>query len=253
MHILALPAFIDNYIWLLIDKKTGVFDCIDPGDAKPVLEWATANHFHLRSILLTHHHADHIGGTSKLLDHFPNCIVYGPKDNRIPHINRVAQINDHITLSDTCFQVLATPGHTSSHISYYEPKQGLLFCGDTLFSAGCGRVFDGTMEALHQSLQQLKELPPETKVFCAHEYTIQNLSFALSVEPDNEAIQHYLATCLSNQGACSLPSTIALERMTNPFLRTNITAVQKYANNHGAQDKRSLSVFRTLREQKNRF
>lgn len=253
MNILALPAFTDNYIWLLVDNTTRMFDCIDPGDAKPVIEWAAANRFNLRSILLTHHHADHIGGTSKLLEHFPDRTVYGPKDNRIPHITLFAQIGDSISLSDYHFHVLATPGHTSSHISYYEPEHSLLFCGDTLFSAGCGRVFDGTMEELHQSLQLFKELPPQTKVFCAHEYTLQNLRFAQSVEPENQEIQHYLAKCLHKPGQCTLPSTITLERLTNPFLRTNIKAVQEYASNHGAEDTSSLSVFRTLREQKNRF
>ena len=253
MTIDVVPAFTDNYIWLIIDEAAKVFDCVDPGDAKPVLEFAKQKHLKLRTILLTHHHADHIGGVHELVKDFPDCKVYAPNDARIPHKDIIVKENDIVSVGNYHFKVLSNPGHTSSHISYFEPKEGWLFCGDTLFSAGCGRVFDGTMEQLHQSLQMFKQLPAPTKVFCAHEYTLQNLRFAETVEPKNSEITKHIKQLRQQSQPCSLPSSIALECLINPFFRTEIPAVQDFALKHGAVHSDSLSVFRVLREEKNVF
>lgn len=251
MSIHPIPAFTDNYIWAIVDKDTGQFDCVDPGDAAPVIQFAQKDQLILRSILLTHHHQDHIGGVSQLLKHFNPVIVYGPKDPRIPYVTHPVQEHETIQVGNRFFNILFNPGHTSSHISYYEPAQELLFCGDTLFSAGCGRVFDGTMEQLHQSLQLFKTLPSPTNIYCAHEYTYQNLRFAQSVEPHNLSIQKYLDKIKND--VCTLPSTMETELSINPFLRTDKPDVQKYTMAHGAISNHSLEVFRVLREQKNSF
>ncbi|WP_131794446.1 hydroxyacylglutathione hydrolase [Fluoribacter gormanii] len=253
MTIYPIPAFSDNYIWAIIDKVAGAFDCVDPGDAEPVVQFARTNQLSLRSILLTHHHQDHIGGVNQLLKTYHSCTVYGPSDPRIPHVNNTMQEHQSIHVGKCIFKILFNPGHTSSHISYYEPQNELLFCGDTLFSAGCGRVLDGTIEQLHQSLHLFKTLPPTTKIFCAHEYTEQNLRFAQTVEPNNPVIQQYLNKIHSLPQTCTLPSTLELELSINPFLRTDKPEVQRYALTHGATSNNSLEVFRVLREEKNSF
>lgn len=253
MTIFPIPAFLDNYIWAIIDKEAGVFDCVDPGEADPVLDFATLHHLKLRTILLTHHHNDHIGGVHQLIKAYPSCIVYGPNDVRIPYITNYVQENQTIQVGQFSFHVLFNPGHTSSHISYYEPQQGWLFCGDTLFSAGCGRVFDGTMEELHQSMLMFKKLPPTTKIFCAHEYTQQNLKFAQTVEPKNPAIKDYAQKLGKQSSLCSLPSTLNIELSINPFLRTEMKDVMHYALSHGALSSTSLDIFKILRNQKDTF
>lgn len=252
-NILALSAFKDNYIWCVIDEEQKVFDCIDPGDAAPVIDYATKTGMTLKNILLTHHHDDHIGGVVRLIQAFPNVMAYGPEDSRIPHVNRTVKARDLLTLNNKNYEVLQNPGHTSSHISYYEPQEGWLFCGDTLFSVGCGRVFDGTLEQLHNSLLMFKQLPPTTLVFCAHEYTRQNIRFALTVEPNNSKLQEYGKKLNSQKQLCSIPSTMNLECEINPFLRTNTPEVIDYARTHGALSEDSIEVFRVLREQKNLF
>ena len=251
MNIVPIRAFSDNYIWAIIDKNNRTFDCIDPGDAKPVLQFAHANQLKLGTILLTHHHHDHVGGVNELINEFPFCTVYGPHDERIPYVTHEVHEQQTIQVEQYMFQVLFNPGHTSSHISYYEPKQEWLFCGDTLFSAGCGRVFDGTLEQLYHSLNLFKSLPPSTKIFCAHEYTEQNLRFAQTVEPHNALIPTYLHKFHSHSISCSLPSSLSQELLINPFLRTDKPEVQKYALEHGALSKDSLEIFRILREKKN--
>jgi hydroxyacylglutathione hydrolase len=250
MRIHPLPAFIDNYIWLLIQDSCSVFDCVDPGQAEPVLDFAHANSLQLRSILLTHHHADHIGGVQDLLNAFPKCLVYAPDDVRIPNAHHRLHLGDTLLITPFMFQILSTPGHTATHISYFEPNEQWLFCGDTLFSAGCGRVFDGTIEALHDSIALFKSLPKTTKVFCAHEYTLNNLRFAATVEPNNQAIQDYMQHLIK---PCSLPSTIEKECLVNPFFRTHQAQVVAYALHHGATSTGSLEVFGVLRDMKNAF
>lgn len=253
MTVFPIPAFSDNYIWAIVDKQKKIFDCVDPGDAEPVLSFAKNQQLKLRTILITHHHNDHIGGVGELMNNFPNSIVYGPNDDRIPYIKNHVQEDDMIHVGDYSFQILFNPGHTSTHISYFEPHKHWLFCGDTLFSAGCGRVFDGTMEELHQSMLLFKKLPPETKIFCAHEYTLQNLRFAQTVEPQNSAITHLAQNLNKNSLECSLPSTLDRELCINPFLRTQTKEVVDYAIKHGALSSASIDVFTTLRNQKNAF
>lgn len=253
MDVFPILAFSDNYIWALVDKKTKVFDCVDPGDAQPVLQFATDHQLNLRSILITHHHDDHIGGAVSLRKLYPSCTVYGPDDPRIPVISTPVSPGQVLSIGTHTFQILSNPGHTSSHISYFEPDKKWLFCGDTLFSAGCGRVFDGSVEQLHDSIVSFKALPKATLVFCAHEYTQQNLRFAQVVEPHNTQIKYYLQRLQEQQIVCSLPSTLEQEFLINPFLRTNEKEVQHYARQHGAHSRESQEVFRVLREQKNLF
>ncbi|WP_298624749.1 hydroxyacylglutathione hydrolase [uncultured Legionella sp.] len=253
MDVYPIPAFSDNYIWALPDKQTMAFDCVDPGEAFPVLQFAKEHQMKLRSMLLTHHHDDHIGGVSELHAAFPEAKIYAPNDSRFPKMSITVYEHQSIQIGQHHFRILFNPGHTSTHISYYEPQQGWLFCGDTLFSAGCGRVFDGTIEQLHQSLLMFKDLPQSTKIFCAHEYTRQNLRFALRVEPENPAIINYSQELEHRTLGCSLPSTLELELSINPFLRTNKSSVINYSLQNGALTSDSLEVFKTLRSQKNTF
>lgn len=251
--IIPLPAFTDNYIWILNDENLDVFDCVDPGDATPVLAYAQQEQRALRAVLLTHHHPDHSAGVQELQSQFPNCVVYGPQDARIPFVTHPVHENDQVTPGAYCFNVLSIPGHTSSHICYYEAQQGWLFCGDTLFSAGCGRVFDGTLEQLYQSIERLKNLPATTLVFCGHEYTRQNLRFAKTVEPMNQNIEQYANQLDDDAKKCSLPSSIALEHDINPFFRTQIPEVIAFAAHHNTASTDALSVFRILRQVKDSF
>lgn len=253
MSIVACPAFNDNYIWLIIDEARLSLTCVDPGDAMPVLSYAKKNGLTLNHILITHHHADHVGGVSKLLHAYPNACVYGPVDPRISGISVGVQNEDVIHIDQSAFRVLNTPGHTSTHICYQEPTKGWLFCGDTLFSGGCGRVFDGTIESLHRSILLLKNLQDDTRVYCGHEYTRQNLQFARTVEPENNTLLSYLFFLEQNPDQCSLPSSIGLEKQINPFMRTDTPSVQKYAHYHGLESNDSLSIFKLLRERKNCF
>lgn len=253
MSIIALPAFNDNYIWLIVNEALHTLTCVDPGVATPVLSYAKNNGLTLSNIVITHHHQDHAGGITELLQAYPKATVYGPNDPRIPQVYARVRDEDIVHIDNLAFRVLSTPGHTSSHICYQEPTKGWLFCGDTLFSAGCGRVFDGTIEALHRSIMLLKNLPNDTKVYCGHEYTLQNLRFAASVEPENKTISSYVSHLQEKAGQCSLPSTIEREKKINPFMRTTIPAVQEFARAHGVIPHDSFAVFKVLREKKNDF
>ena len=243
MTIIALSAFKDNYIWII--KNQDDFICVDPGDAAPVLAFVQQEQLTLSHVLLTHHHADHIGGVRELKKHFPDVIVHNMYDS--------TQKPEFIQLGNYKFDVLNTPGHTGTHVCYFEPNQHWLFCGDTLFSAGCGRVFDGTMNALYTSLQQLKHLPDDTLVYCAHEYTRQNLKFALTVEPNNQAAQAHLNFLEANPNQNSLPSTIALEKKINPFLRLEERAVQAFVLQDASSTQKPEACFAYLRHAKDNF
>ncbi len=253
MTIIALNAFNDNYIWAIVNEQTHSLTCVDPGNAEPVLIYAKNNKLKLNNILITHHHDDHTGGIAELLRNYPATHVYGPIDARLPLVNNTVRDEDIVHIDSLAFRVLSTPGHTSSHICYQEPNKGWLFCGDTLFSAGCGRVFDGTIEQLHHSIMLLKNLPKDTKVYCGHEYTRQNLRFASTIEPKNQTIQSYLTHLQEKPNQCSLPSTIALEKKINPFMRTHSSAVKEFAHKQGLQSHNSLTIFQLLREKKNTF
>ncbi len=250
---IALSAFDDNYIWVIPNRDQGTFMCVDPGEFAPVELYARDNGLDLHSILLTHHHHDHIGGVDELLNLFPNALVFGPDDRRITSLTNPLYSNDLVAVNECVFQVLDTPGHTNSHICYYEPNLHWLFCGDTLFSAGCGRVFDGSIEQLQHSLQILKHLPDETQVYCGHEYTRKNLQFALTIEPQNARITNYLHALEASKINMTLPSTIALEKQINPFLRTDLPSLKKYAENHHLEPLDELMIFKYLRGKKDLF
>lgn len=253
MKIIGLPAYADNYIWTLVDDNSNAALCIDPGQARPVTEYLKFNSLSLDSILLTHHHPDHIDGVQELVSLYPEVKVYGPPDQRIPYVGQTVVEGDTVNRLNCHFSVLEIPGHTATHICYYEHAHHLLFCGDTLFSAGCGRVFDGSYEQLFASLQRLSELPKQTKVYCGHEYTYQNLRFAAKVEPDNPAIKTELAKFKNASYSCSLPSTIGRELKINPFLRVNEPTVSHYALARNKNNNEPFSVFRQLRHDKNEF
>lgn len=220
---------------------------VDPGDAAPVLAYLQQHNLTLSAILVTHHHSDHIGGVNVLLGQF-NCPVYAPHNPVFDFPYQTVVEADEITLFGTTFKVLNVPGHTAIHVAYYGGNS--LFCGDTLFGCGCGRIFDGSAEQLYVSLQKIAQLPDDTLVYCAHEYTLNNIRFALSVDPDNTALQARQQTDqkLRDQGLPTLPSTLKLEKATNPFLRCDTAALQEIAN---SSDK--LTVFRMTRELKNNF
>lgn len=243
MTIIALSAFQDNYIWVI--KNQNDFICVDPGDASPVIAFAQQEKLSLSHILLTHHHADHIGGVAELKRYFPEVIVH--------NIFELSQQPEFIQLGQYKFNIISTPGHTQTHVCYFEPNQHWLFCGDTLFSAGCGRVFDGTMTDLYQSLHQLKQLPDDTKIYCAHEYTRQNLKFARTVEPNNQAIQAHLTFLEAHPNQNSLPSTISLEKQINPFLRLNQPEVHAFVQQHNGSTSTEEACFACLRQAKDYF
>lgn len=249
----AIPAFTDNYLWLL--SRDGDAVIVDPGDAAPVQRALDERGLRLRAILVTHWHPDHIGGIPALRARH-DVPVYGPRAEaaKIRTLTQPLDDGDRVALPGLDLQVLAVPGHTLGHIAYYAP--GLLLCGDTLFSAGCGRLFEGTPAQMHASLTRLAALPPETPAYCTHEYTEANLAFALAVEPDNLALRDHASAVrvLRARGEPSLPTTLALERAINPFLRCDIAAVRNAA---AAQAGQSLhdeaAVFAALRRWKDGF
>jgi hydroxyacylglutathione hydrolase len=253
INVTPIPAFQDNYIWLLDNTSSAVV--VDPGDAGPVLRYLDANRLRLSAILATHHHADHIGGVGALLARFP-VPVFGPAGEDIAQLTVRLKEGDEITVPglDLKFSVLDVPGHTAGHIAYF--GNGMLFCGDTLFACGCGRLFEGTPEQMTSSLSKLAALPGDTRVYCGHEYTLANIRFAQAVEPGNDALaeRKQRETEKREKGLPTLPSTIALERKTNPFLRWSapevVAAAELRANKKLPKPQ---EVFGTLREWKNRF
>jgi hydroxyacylglutathione hydrolase len=251
--ITPLPAFEDNYIWLLRPPGTTGVAVVDPGDEGPVLEALAHDGLTLTAILITHHHGDHIGGVQDLIAACPEAQVLGPRDPRIRGLTRALGEGDEVRLPGFAepFRVMEVPGHTASHIAY---RWGdALFCGDTLFAGGCGRVFDGTYEQLSTSLRRIAALPPQTQVYCAHEYTLANLGFANWVESENPALAERGRTAqeLRSTGTPTIPSELALELATNPFLRTGepnvIAAAEGFAGRrlHGHTE-----VFPALRQWK---
>ena len=224
----AVPAFRDNYLWLL--PRGGRAAAVDPGDAAPVLAALAADGLRLTAILLTHHHADHIGGVARLCAEFPGIPVFGPEDERVPATARVRE-GDAVRLEDLGreFRVLEVPGHTRSHIAY--AGGGDLFCGDTLFAGGCGRLFEGTPAQMRASLAKLRLLPDATRVYCAHEYTQANLAFAQAVEPDNAELAAYRDEVRRRRGRDepTVPAELGREKRCNPFLRWDRPGVVRAA------------------------
>lgn len=252
MALVPLPALSDNYIWMLSDD-TGRAVVVDPGDAAPVLE-AAASGLQPLAILLTHHHPDHSGGVAALLERWPGLPVFGPADARLPVVTRVVGDGDHVAVGDWRFEVIAVPGHTVSHVAFH--GHGLLFCGDTLFSLGCGRLFEGTPGDMLGSLDRLAALPPETLVCCGHEYTLANAAFARVVDPGNPALarRHQEVIAMRESGRTTLPSTLADELACNPFLRVDAPAIRTAlaARAPAAADDR-VAAFAGLRHWKDGF
>src|SRR5580658_7073620 len=256
LRVRPVRAFADNYIWLI--ESPGApsrLVAVDPGEPGPVIAELERCGASLAAILLTHHHADHIGGVSALLERGPVPVI-GPDDARISQRTRTVRDGDRCELPDLglTFDILHVPGHTLSHIAFW--GHGALFCGDTLFSAGCGRMFEGTPTQMNASLTRLRDLPPQTQMYCGHEYTAANLRFALTVEPANRAALEYQSNVarLRAADAPSLPSPLSLEIRVNPFLRCDNGAVCAAAETRAGRSLReSADVFAVLRAWKDQF
>jgi len=255
MELIAVPAFADNLIWMLHDGRQALV--VDPGAASPVALALRERNLRLTAILVTHHHADHVGGLRELLP-LLDGLVHGPATEQMPVDVQPHREGDRFEWAGVRFEVLDVPGHTAGHIAYVGTANGQapwVFCGDTLFSGGCGRLFEGTPAQMVESLGKLAILPGEARVCCAHEYTLSNLRFARTVEPRNATLADYEARCktLRAEGRWTLPSTIATERAINPFLRADAEEIIASALAHGAPSSARTDVFATLREWKNTF
>jgi hydroxyacylglutathione hydrolase len=255
LQIIPIPAFDDNYIWLLRQPAGEYCVVVDPGDEDPVIDYMRINKLVLSAILITHKHGDHTAGVRALKRAWPDAVVYGPAHEPIAMLDRQVGEGDTLVLDDinARFTVLDVPGHTEGHVAYF--GEGALFCGDTLFAAGCGRVFSGTFDQLSDALVRLGQLTPETEVYCAHEYTLGNLGFALWVEPDNPELVKRKNTdeIAREQGKPTLPSTIERELATNPFMRTDQAPVIAAAESWRGQKLSSRrEVFKALREWKDK-
>lgn len=251
MHL--IPARRDNYIFALTRKDKEGALVIDPADSAPVIDWCEARGLRVDEIWCTHHHHDHIGGNGVLQARY-GCLItgYGPDAARIPGIGRQVEDGETLHWDDARAEVLFVPGHTLGHIAYHLPEEGVLLCGDTLFAMGCGRLFEGTPQQMHHSLGRLASLPPETRVYCAHEYTEANGAFALSVEPENEALQARMkeVRALRREGRATIPTTLAAEKATNPFLRPGSPEIRARL---GMEEESDEVVFARLRQMKDEF
>ncbi|MFW2726020.1 hydroxyacylglutathione hydrolase [Acinetobacter baumannii] len=231
IHYIDVQNALQNYIWILEDTETHEAVAVDPTEAELVTHFCQEHQLTLKQIWLTHWHKDHIGGVADLTAN-TSMAVYGPRDelSKIPGITHPLQHDDHLKFNDLNVEIIATPGHTLGHIVYFIEELNALFCGDTLFAMGCGRLFEGTAEQMYHSLNRLAALPTATKVYCTHEYTLSNAEFALSVEPENHALQERAeqVRMLRQEGKITLPSSIELELATNPFLRAE--SVDEFAH-----------------------
>jgi len=256
----AIQAFNDNYIWALANKNSNHLALIDPGDADVCIKYIEQNKLSLTTILITHHHQDHTGGIKALVEYYQKLdkeiTVFGPKLSTNPCINQLVCEGDTVKVKglELSLSVIDLPGHTLDHIAYY--GQDNLFCGDTLFSGGCGRIFEGTAKQMFLSLEKLKSLPERTRVYCTHEYTLANLTFALTVDPSNKELVHYYneVVTLRENNQNSLPSSIAREKKINPFLRCDNEHIQQSAKEYSEQPlSKPLDVFTIVRQWKDKF
>ena len=260
IDISPIAAFRDNYFWCACRPGSAEAVVVDPGAAEPVIRYLDIHHLTLHTILITHRHPDHVGGVVELLRRYPEIPVYGPKSETIPKVTHSLQGGDYVELDvlGLSFEVIDVPGHTEGHIAYYckDYNPPILFCGDTLFSVGCGRLLGGTAQQLHNSLQKLAALPSQTRVYCAHEYTLSNIRFAKQVEPDNTALSDYERHIikLREQQIPSVPSTLALELAVNPFLRVTQESVkQRVEIYRSVRTGTPADVFTELRRWKDTF
>jgi hydroxyacylglutathione hydrolase len=253
LEILQLPILKDNYVYLIHDARSGETAAVDPGLAQPVLEALSQKNWQLSYIFNTHHHWDHVDGNLALKQKTGCHIIAGQGDiGRIPGIDSAVKDGDSLWLGRHRISIMATPGHTLHHIVYYFPEHQKLFCGDTLFVMGCGRLFEGTAQQMWQSLQKLKVLPPATQIYCTHEYTQTNGQFALTVEPDNVLLQQRMQVVnqLRANNQPTVPSTIAEELATNPFFREDSVSLQQTI---GMVNQSAVQVFTEIRYLKDRF
>ena len=257
MEIKRIPVLSDNYVFILSDPQSKIAAVVDPAIAEPVIDYLQSIDAQLVAIFNTHHHSDHVGGNKKLVAKFPNLCVYGGVEDRgrIPHQQVYLHEGDTVEFCDRTAQVFFIPGHTRGHIAYYFPPleaegTGELFCGDTIFAGGCGRLFEGTPAQMVNSISKLRQLPDRTRVWCAHEYTLSNLKFALTVDRDNQSLQaRYESVQQSrSQGLATIPSLLGEEKQTNPFLRWDTPSLQAIA-----KIKEPARVFGRIRGMKDRF
>ncbi|MCX7090349.1 MAG: hydroxyacylglutathione hydrolase [Legionellales bacterium] len=254
-EMVAIPALQDNYIWMMIDHPTHSAWIVDPGDAKPVFKYLQHYRVTLSGILLTHHHGDHTYGVADLIQQFP-VPVLASAHSRYPHVTRSLTDNEQFSIDDAFpkIRALAIPGHTLDHMAYY--VNNAVFCGDTLFGAGCGRLFEGTPAQMYLSLQKLAALPDQTQVYCGHEYTLANLRFAAIVEPNNPMIAQRIekTMALRDQNKPTLPSLLSEEKRSNPFLRCHLSEVKHQVSAHVNCDLQDpIEVFAALRQWKDAF
>lgn len=249
----SIEAFTDNYIWLVTTNEGSIV--IDPGESSNIINLMHKNQLDLKAILVTHHHFDHTGGIEEIISHCP-VDVFGPFNN-IQTIRKKLKGGDRLNVIGIEFEIIEIPGHTLDHIAFYSENNGrpILFCGDTLFAAGCGRVFEGTYEQMFESLIKLKNLPTNTNIYCGHEYTLSNLRFAKEVEPFNKDIlsRYNKVLKLREKGTPSVPSTLSTELKTNPFLRCDNKEVQENISSKFKITKENKEIFKALRSWKDNF
>ena len=251
MNILPLPAFTDNYIWLI--EENGKATVVDPGDAEVVNNCLKEKNLELENILITHHHFDHTGGVEQLKKSH-ECNVYGPHDSPFKGVEKKLKENDEISIHGSTFKIIEVPGHTLDHIAYYSEEQNTLFCGDTLFSGGCGRIFEGTPDQMYESLSKLSVLDLSTKIYCTHEYTQSNLNFAIKVEPGNDNLVEYKNKIdeKRSNNEISLPTNLKLEKNINPFLRSHVAEIKEnvkdFAKISHPSDLETFTAVRSLKD-----
>lgn len=251
MELIRVPALNDNYIWVLADNQKQCI-IVDPAEAEPVLEIITQKHLTPVAILLTHHHNDHTGGVEEILNKFTTLPVFGSKETANKGATELVEDGDDIIINQFNFHIISLPGHTLEHIAFYQAPY--LFCGDTLFSAGCGRIFEGTPKQMYQSIQKIAALPDDTQICCAHEYTLSNLKFAHHIWPENEAITQYLQkiTQMRDKHQPTVPTTLKTERKINIFLQCDNQQLQKKLQVN-IQNPPLRAIFTLLRQLKDQY
>lgn len=263
LTISAIPAFNDNYIWCLADTSTNKALIVDPGQAKPVQDYLDKHGLTLDTILVTHHHPDHVGGVKALAERSADCRIIGPADSPFKGSTSFVHPGDEVVWEDVTFQVMGVPGHTLDHIAFFTDVKiagrPTLFCGDTLFVCGCGRLFEGTAAQMMESLKSLRELPDATAVYCAHEYTLANLRFARSWLPDDTLLKKFERQCEENReaGKPTVPAILADEKQRNPFLRWDdpqvVAVAKQYCVEQGLPDDSDSAIFAAIRHGKDNF